>query len=97
MLKEETPEVAQLERRNLNGAEQSDISLEASRLVEAIQTVMTEQGFNATQLARAIGFSKSKVSEILNSKRPLSKKMARALYELGVPAEVLFNALIAED
>ena len=64
------------------------------QLVDAIYAKMTELGVNATQLALKIGFSKSKVSEILNRKRPLSKRMAKALYAIGISSDVLFKALI---
>ena len=97
MLKEDTSDVGKLEKRNLLSGEFSSTVPPAVTLVAAIQEKMTEQGINATQLAQLIGFSKSKVSEILNRKRPLSKKMAKALYGIGIEADVLFNALIADD
>jgi HTH-type transcriptional regulator/antitoxin HigA len=40
--------------------------------------------------------SKSKVSEVLNRKRPLSISMIRALHaELGIPAEILLQDPLA--
>lgn len=72
------------------------MNLEQPDLITAIESKMTELGLNATQLAATISFSKSKVSEVLNRKRPLSKKMAKALYGLGIPASVLFKALIED-
>ncbi|NQZ11310.1 MAG: hypothetical protein HRT35_29515 [Algicola sp.] len=103
MLKEETSDIGELVRGDLEHGEfASPPALTAdpvtqSELVLAIEAKMTELGLNATQLALRIGFSKSKVSEILNRKRPLSKKMAKALFDLGISGEVLFNALIEGD
>ncbi len=60
--------------------------------VEAIKFRMEQQGLTRKDLARYIG-SLSKVSEVLNRKRPLSLAMIRALHlGLGIPAEVLLQA-----
>jgi len=57
--------------------------------VDAIRFRMAQGGHTQTDLAPLIG-SRSKVSEVLNGKRPLSLKMIRALNEhLGIPADVL--------
>ncbi|MEI8242484.1 MAG: ImmA/IrrE family metallo-endopeptidase [bacterium] len=59
--------------------------------VEAIRFRMEQQGLKAADLVPIIG-SKSKVSEVLNRKRPLSLSMIRALHNrLGIPAEVLLH------
>lgn len=59
--------------------------------VEAIKFRMEQQGLSRKDLIPYIG-SQSKVSEVLNGKRPLSKSMIRALHEeLGIPAEVLLQ------
>lgn len=59
--------------------------------VEAIRFRMEQQGIKAIDLVPYIG-NKSKVSEILNRKRPLSLAMIRALNKgLGIPAEVLLQ------
>jgi antitoxin component HigA of HigAB toxin-antitoxin module len=103
MLKEETSDIGKLVKGDLEHGEFASsppLSSEPevqSELVLAIEAKMTELGLNATQLALRIGFSKSKVSEILNRKRPLSKKMAKALFELDISGEVLFKALIEGD
>lgn len=98
MLKEETSDVGALVKGNLENGEfasaQPQPQPQQCELVLAIEAKMTELGLNATQLALRIGFSKSKVSEILNHKRPLSKKMAKALFDFGVSREILFDALI---
>lgn len=57
--------------------------------IEAIKFRMDQQGLRPRDLTRYIT-SKSKVSEILNRKRPLSLGMIRSLHEgLGIPAEIL--------
>lgn len=59
--------------------------------VEAIMFRMDQMGFTRKDLIPYIG-SQSKVSEVLNGKRPLSLSMIRALHEgLGIPTEVLLQ------
>lgn len=59
--------------------------------IEAILFRMEEQGLKQADLIPYIG-SKSKVSEILSRKRPLTLSMIRALHSgLGIPAEVLLQ------
>lgn len=59
--------------------------------VGAIQFRMEQQNLKPADLIQYIG-SKSKVSEILNRKRPLSMTMVRKLHSgLGIPAEVLLQ------
>ena len=59
--------------------------------IEAIKFRMEHLNLNQQALVSLIG-SKSKVSEILNKKRPLSLSMMRALHEgLGIPAELLLQ------
>lgn len=61
--------------------------------VEAIEFRMDQAGLTRKDLIPYIG-SQSKVSEVLNHKRPLSVAMIRALHDgLGIPAEVLLQAL----
>ncbi|MBU4482847.1 MAG: ImmA/IrrE family metallo-endopeptidase, partial [Actinobacteria bacterium] len=56
---------------------------------EAIKFRMEQQDLNQQDLVPYIG-SKSKVSEVLNKKRPLTLSMMRALHKgFGIPAEVL--------
>ena len=58
---------------------------------------MEEQGLRQRDLIPFIG-SKSKVSEVLTGKRPLTVPMIRALHEgLGIPAEVLVQDPQLED
>ena len=57
--------------------------------VEAILFRMEQEGLTRKDLAAYIG-SPSKVSEVLNRKRPLSLSMIRALHKgLGIPADIL--------
>jgi len=60
--------------------------------VEAIRFRMDQEGLRNKDLVPYIG-SPSKVSEVLNGKRPLSLTMIRKLHRhLGIPAEVLLDA-----
>ena len=57
--------------------------------VEAILFRMEQEGLTRKDLAAYIG-SPSKVSEVLNRKRPLSLSMIRALHRgLGIPTDIL--------
>jgi len=57
--------------------------------IEAIRFRMDQEGLSRADLIPYLQ-SKSKVSEVLNRKRPLSLSMIRALHRgLGIPAEVL--------
>lgn len=59
--------------------------------IEAIKFRMEQQGLTRKDLEKYIG-SQSKVSEVLNRKRPLSIAMIRTLHqELDIPAEVLLQ------
>jgi HTH-type transcriptional regulator/antitoxin HigA len=59
--------------------------------VEAIKFRMEQEGLARKDLVPYIG-NASKVSEVLNHKRPLSMAMIRALHEgLAIPAEVLLQ------
>ena len=56
-----------------------------------IQFRMEQEGLSARDLIPLIG-SRSKVSEVLSGKRPLTMQMARALHAgLGIPADVLLQ------
>jgi len=71
--------------------EQEHFPIELPDPVEAIKFRMQQQGLTRKDLIPYIG-SQSKVSEVLNRKRPLSLSMMRALHAgLGIPAEVLLQ------
>lgn len=59
--------------------------------IDALEFVMEQRNLSQEDLVPYIG-SRSKVSEILTRKRPLSLNMIRALHNgLGIPAKVLLN------
>jgi HTH-type transcriptional regulator/antitoxin HigA len=59
--------------------------------IEAIKFRMEQDGLSRKDMIKYLG-SQSKVSEVLNIKRPLSLSMIRSLNEgLGIPAEVLLQ------
>jgi len=64
--------------------------------VAAIKFRMDQMGFRQKDMIRYLG-SKSKASEILNGKKPLTLSMMRALHkDLGIPAEVLLHSRNAQ-
>jgi HTH-type transcriptional regulator/antitoxin HigA len=59
--------------------------------VEAIKFRMDQMGMTRADLAKLLG-GRSKVSEVLNRKRPLSLAMIRRLHrQLDIPADVLIS------
>lgn len=57
--------------------------------IDALKFRMEQQGLRQSDLVPYLG-NKSKVSEVLNRKRPLSLAMIRKLHNgLGIPADVL--------
>ncbi len=60
--------------------------------LEAIEFAMDQKGLRRQDLVPLLG-SKSRVSEILNGKRPLTLAMIRALHKgLGIPANIAARA-----
>jgi HTH-type transcriptional regulator/antitoxin HigA len=75
----------------ISNYEESHFPLPLPDPIEAIKFRMKQQGLAPKDLIPYIG-SRSKVSEVLNGKRPLSLKMLRALQRgLRIPAEVLLQ------
>lgn len=71
--------------------EEEHFPIERPDPVSAIEFRMEQQGLTRNDLRRFIT-SKSKVSEVLARKRPLSLAMIRALHKgLNIPAEVLLQ------
>lgn len=71
--------------------EEKHFPIELPDPIEAIRFRMEQSSLKQQDLVPYIG-SRSKVSEVLAGKRPLSLKMIRALHKgLGVPAEVLLR------
>lgn len=66
-------------------------TIDAPDPIAAIQLRMSMGGLVAADLAEVLG-SRSRASEILNRKRPLTLDMARKLHVAwGIPAEVLIR------
>jgi len=89
-----SPEEAELEVFALliDTYEEEHHPIELPDPIEAIKFRMEQDGLLQKDLAPYMG-SQSKVSEVLNRKRPLSLSMIRGLHEgLGIPAEVLLQA-----
>ena len=64
--------------------------------IEAILFRMEEQGLRQADLAEIVG-GKSRASEILSRKRPLTLPMIRAIHrKLGIPSELLIREPAAE-
>ena len=59
--------------------------------IDAIKLRMEQRGLTRRDLERVLG-TKSRVSEVLNRKRPLTMEMVRRLHStLGIPAESLIQ------
>ncbi len=77
--------------------EQKRIELEAPDPIEAIKFRMEQMNLMPRDLVPLIG-SRSKVSEVLSRKRPLSLSMARALHKgLRIPAKALLQEQLLFD
>lgn len=77
--------------------EQAHYPIDLPDPIEAIKFRMEQQGLQQKDMAPYLG-SQSKVSEVLNRKRPLSLNMIRALHEgLGIPSRVLIREPDPED
>ena len=88
-----TPEGDELELVSLllENYEKENFPIGLPDPIEAIKFCMEQQGLGRKDLVKYIG-NQSKVSEVLNHKRPLSIAMIRALHKgLGIPAEVLLK------
>jgi len=88
-----TPEGEELELWSMlvEDYEERNHSIPMPDPVSAIRFRMEQAGMKDADLIPYLG-SKSKVSEVLNGKRPLSLTMIRKLHEgLGIPAEVLLS------
>lgn len=88
-----TPEGDELEVLSLliESYEKTHYPIDLPSPIEAIKFRMEQAGLRQRDLVPYIG-SSSKVSEVLNGKRPLSIPMMKALHrELGIPAEVFLG------
>lgn len=72
--------------------ESEHFPVELPTAVEAIEFRIDQLGINRSELAKKIGFPKSRISDVLNGKRKPSLDMMRELHgELGIPADVLLG------
>ena len=88
-----SPEEAELELFSMlvEQYEQEHYPIAPPDPIDAILFRMDQQGLTRNDMAVYIG-SQSKVSEVLNRKRPLSLAMIRRLHEgLGIPADSLLQ------
>ena len=71
--------------------ENKHYKIEAPDLIEAINFRVEQLGLSRKDLEKSIG-SRSKVSEILNKRRPLTLSMIRKLHKnLNIPADILIQ------
>lgn len=81
----------------ISNYEKEHFPMEMPDPIEAIKFRMEQQQLSQKDLIPFIG-SRSRVSEVLNRKRPLTLKMIRHLYKgLGIPAEVLIREPGTDD
>lgn len=66
-------------------------------LIEALKARMSELGHNQAQAARATGLHTSRINNILRGERDISRKNQWALYEYGIPAEVLIKPPVRKE
>jgi HTH-type transcriptional regulator/antitoxin HigA len=72
--------------------EQEKYPIDMPDPIEAIKFRMEQMGYTQNDLAKIIGL-KSRASEILNKKRPLTLEMIRNLHEkMNIPTQVLIQA-----
>lgn len=73
--------------------EQKEFPMDKPTPIEAIKFRMDQEGLTMADMTEYLG-SKSKVSEVLSEKRPLSLSMIRRLHDgLGIPADILIQDL----
>lgn len=61
-------------------------------VLEAIRFRMDQMDLNQAGLAELIGFPKSRISDLLSGRPPLSLEMIRAVHEkLGIPTDILIG------
>lgn len=71
--------------------EKANFQMDKPDPIEAIKFRMDQEGLTSADMKQFIG-SASKVSEVLNRKRPLSLPMIRKIHNgLGIPAEILIK------
>jgi HTH-type transcriptional regulator/antitoxin HigA len=94
LMEQPTPDDAELDLWSLlvENYEESHFPIAAPDPIEAIRFRMDQTGLQPADLLPYLR-SKSKISEVMNRKRPLSLSMIRSLHVgLKIPAEVLVQA-----
>jgi HTH-type transcriptional regulator / antitoxin HigA len=97
LLDQSSPDEAELELWSLlvETYEEAHFPIAAPDPIEAIRFRMDQSGLQLSDLLPYLQ-SKSKISEVMNRKRPLSLSMIRALHSgLNIPATVLMQESIA--
>lgn len=93
--KENSSEVEKLEILSIlvENYENKHYKIEAPDPIEAINFRIEQLGLSRKDLEKSIG-SRSKVSEILNKRRPLTLSMIRKLHKnLNIPADILIQEI----
>ena len=61
-------------------------------LTDTIREKMQEKGYNQKQTAQLLGISESRVSDLLNGRRPLNLNIAKRLRDyLNIPADFILD------
>jgi len=72
--------------------EETNFPFEPSNLKEMIELRMYQRKLKQKDLAKLLGTTPSRVSEILNGKRGLTMELAKGLYKnLNIDAELILN------
>lgn len=97
LMDQPSPDEAELELWSLlvENYEETHFPIAAPDPIEAIRFRLDQAGLQSADLIPYLQ-SKSKISEIMNRKRPLSLRMIRALHDgLKIPAAVLVQESVA--
>ncbi|OIN59939.1 helix-turn-helix domain-containing protein [Arsenicibacter rosenii] len=89
-----TPEMELLELLGIlvHDYEQREFPIGDVNPIEAIKYQMEELGVTTTEMAELVG-GKSRLSELLHEKRPLSVRQIKAISSrLGIPVDILLKA-----
>jgi len=74
------------------GYEELNYAFQVESLQEMIELRMFQRKLKQKDLARILGTTPSRISEILNGKRPLSFELAKGLYsKLNIDPEFIFQ------
>jgi HTH-type transcriptional regulator/antitoxin HigA len=96
LMEQASPDEAELELWSLlvENYEESHFPIEAPDPIQAIQFRLEQAGLQTSDLLPYLQ-SKSKISEVMNRKRPLSLSMIRSLHQgLKIPASILVQETV---